>query len=181
MNGIFFILRKFYFYSLFLFVLFFIACSSVNTLTNDSSEPAWVNDMQKAREEAKSKIVAVGSYKVLSNNIDYAMNIASASARSQIANSVKANLQSVVKQVSSDAGSSVKQSNLSAIEQRVTQSLPNTHVVKRWIDKTDNILYVLIMMDEGAYEKALIDSFSSYGVDSSEISKITNAMQEAFK
>lgn len=164
--------------------LVLISCAGKNEqITQNPSEPAWVNNMSDAQKEANEIIVAVGSSKFIDGNVDYATNMSTMSARAQLAQSINAKLDQAIKQMQQQNGLSISEDNLIATKQSVTQNIQQTKLVTRWVDKKSDpqTMYVLVSMDKQAYQNALKNSLQPLGIDKNKAQELSDTVESMLK
>lgn len=159
--------------------LFLVSCGG-DKLTSNSDEPAWVNSIKAAKEEANANIVAVGSAKLLDGNINYATNQATMQARIQIAQTINTKVEQAIKNMEQSDGLKISENSLQAAKQKVEANLQKTQMVTRWIDKKSNpqIVYALVSMDKDAYENALKGGAQVMNIDADKARKLSETVEE---
>lgn len=165
------------------------ACSSNKTgptaskITGSPDEPAWVNSVQAGKEQANAMVVAVGSAKLLDNNMSYATNKATMDARLQIAQTVSASVEQAIKNIAQEDGTRISENTLQAAKQKVAATLQQTQMVERWVDKSSNPpnLYVLVSMDKDSYDKALKEGGQVLKVDEDQLRRISDAVEDMLR
>ncbi len=161
-----------------------VSCGSKTQKNADNvssgGEPAWVNDIGEAKKETNSLVVAVGSAKILDGNINFATNQAALQARAQIAQTVSAKVEQVIKELNQSDGLKISEASLQATKQKVSANLQQTEIAKKWVDKKSNpqMLYVLVTMDKDAYDRALRAGTESLDIDSSKAKKLSDTVEE---
>mgnify|MGYP003370939992 CR=1 FL=1 len=164
---------------------FLVACggNKQSQVTSNKNEPAWVNNIQAAKDEAKSQVVAVGSAKLLDGNLNYATNQATMQARIQIAQTISAKVEQAIKEMSQSDGLKLSENSLQAAKQKVEATLQKSEMVVRWTDKetTPPTLYVLVKMDKDAYDQALKGSAQILNINSEQAEKLSETVEEMLR
>lgn len=152
-------------------------------ITTNSSEPAWVNNIQAAKDYAKTPAVAVGSAKILDGNINYATNQAAMQARVIIAQTISAKVEQAIKQMEQSDDLKISSNSLQAAKQKVEATLQKSEIVVRWTDKqtTPPTLYVLVGMDKDKYEQALKGGVQVLNIDADKAQKLSQTVEEMLK
>lgn len=165
--------------------VFLAACggNKENKLTTNSSEPAWVNSVQAAKDYAKSPVVAVGSAKLLDGNLNYATNEAAMQARIQIAQTISAKVEQAIKGMAQSDGLKISENSLQAAKQKVEATLQKSEIVVRWTDKetTPPTLYILVKMDKDAYDQAIKGGAQLLNISAEQAEKLSETVDEMLR
>ncbi|WP_233715878.1 LPP20 family lipoprotein [Helicobacter trogontum] len=164
---------------------FLVACGddAKNKITTNSDEPAWVNNIQAAKDYAKSPVVAVGSAKLLDGNLNYATNQATMQARVQIAQTISARVEQAIKEMAQSDGLKISENSLQAAKQKVEATLQKSEMVVRWTDKqtTPPTLYVLVSMDKDAYDQALKGGAQVLNINAEQAQRLSATVEEMLR
>ncbi len=152
-------------------------------ITTNKDEPAWVNNVQAAKDYAKSPVVAVGSAKLLDGNLNYATNQATMQARIQIAQTISTKLEQAIKDMAQSDGLKISENSLQAAKQKVEATLQKSEMIVRWTDKTTTppTLYVLVSMDKDMYEQALKGGAQVLNIDADKARKLSETVDEMLR